>query len=105
MKNTKVELKDIELEAVTGGELGGTNELIIGIQKNTHNGNALSDDDLENVGAGTAPELPATKLEKSEYSGMFSNSQGLGEYEIHLYNGGIADHDSFTAKIKENENE
>ena len=64
----------------------------------------LKDTELESVTGGKAPELPATQLEGSEYSGMFPTPQGLDRKEIHIYKNGIADPDSFTAKVKADEN-
>lgn len=65
----------------------------------------LNDTELENITGGKAPDLPATQLESSEYSGMFPNPQGPGQYDIHIYDGGIADPEYFIGKIKVNENE
>lgn len=57
---------------------------------------AIDDKSLEFVTGGTeAPTLPAKELKGSEYSTMFSNSQGLEPKEFHIYKNGIADPTSF----------
>ncbi len=63
----------------------------------------INEENLDAVTGGiTAPELPATTLEKYAYNGMFSIPTNPCQYEPHSYNNNIVDP---TYIIKESSNE
>ena len=68
MKNNIVELKESELEKLTGGTAADYQNMFEGCSP------------LE-----TAPELPANTLEQGAHKNMFEQEQGLGQYEFHFY--------------------
>ncbi len=65
----------------------------------------INDANLENVTGGTesAPFLPPETLKPSEYSGMFSSTQDIGQKEFHFYNNKVEDPSSFTTKTHSDE--
>lgn len=84
------ELKDKELENVTGG---------------IDNIDVHEQAALKNSNITTAPNLPATEFNGSEYSGMFSTPTSPGQYEPHFYKGKVVDPTYFINKTENSKNE